>query len=126
MAGGLVCAVGHDPNITSTPKKKLNTMDKLTQVISHDLGTLADDVRALLNATVDVGGEKISEARQRLATALDSGQSILGRAKAKVIEGGRATDAAVHEHPYHTLGIALGMVAVIGYLVMRRCSRNGG
>ena len=85
-----------------------------------------NDVRALMHATAHVGGEKISEARQRLATALDSGQTIFGRAKAKMFEGGRATDAAVHEHPYHTLGIALGVVAVIGYLVARRCFRNGG
>jgi len=101
-------------------------MDKPTQVISHDLGTLAEDVRALMHATADVGGDKVSEARQRLAAALDSGQTILGRAKAKMFEGGRATDVAVHEHPYHTLGIALGVVAVIGYLVARRCFRNGG
>jgi ElaB/YqjD/DUF883 family membrane-anchored ribosome-binding protein len=101
-------------------------MDKPSQILIHDLGALADDVRAWLNATVDVGGEKVREARQRLATALDSGQSILGRAKAKMLEGGRATDAAMHEYPYQTLGIALGMVAVVGYLVMRRCFRNGG
>jgi len=101
-------------------------MDKPIQVTSDDMGTLAEDARALLAATAHVAGEKVNEARQRLAAALDSGQTIFGRAKAKMFEGGRATDAAVHEHPYHTLGIALGVVAVIGYLVARRCFRNGG
>ena len=101
-------------------------MDKLTQAISHDLGTLAEDARALMAATADVAGEQVSEARRRLAATLDSGKNILGRAKAKAFEGARATNAAVHEHPYHTMGIALGVVALIGYLVTRRWYHNGG
>ena len=90
------------------------------------MSTLVEDARALLAATADMAGENVSEARKRLAAALDSGKTIFGRAKAKMFEGGRATDAAVHEHPYHTMGIALGVVALIGYLVARRCFRNGG
>ena len=101
-------------------------MNKLTRAISHDLGTLAEDTRALMAATADAAGEQVSDARRRLSATLDSGKNIFGRAKAKMYEGGRATDAAVHEHPYHTMGIALGVVALIGYLVARRCFRNGG
>ena len=29
------------------------------------------------------------------------------------------------EHPYQAIGIALGVGAIIGYLVTRRCSRHG-
>ena len=100
-------------------------MSKHTQAISNDIGRLADDARALMAATADVAGEQVSDARRRLAATLDSGKNIVGRAKAKAFEGARATNTAVHEHPYHSMGIALGVVALIGYLVARRCFRNG-
>jgi len=88
------------------------------------MGTLAEDARALMAATADVAGEKVGEARKRLAAALESGKKILVRVKDKAVEGAKATDEAVHEHPYQAIGIALGVGAIIGYFVARRCSRN--
>ena len=89
------------------------------------MGTLAEDARALMAATADVAGEKVSEARKRLAAALESGKKILGRVKDKAVEGAKATDEAVREHPYQALAIAFGVGAIAGYLLSRRCSRNG-
>jgi len=100
-------------------------MDKPTQTTSQDAGALAEDVRALIAATADVAGERVGEARQRVAAALESGKKILGRVKDKAVEGAQATDEAVHEHPYQAIGIAFGVGALIGYLVSHRCSRNG-
>ena len=99
-------------------------MDKQTQATSNDLGTLAEDARALMAATADVAGEKVNEARKRLAAALDSGKKIFGRVKEKTVEGAKMADEAVHEHPYQAIGIAFGVGALIGYLVARRCSCN--
>ena len=101
-------------------------MSKETQAISHDMGQLAEDARALMVATADVAGEKVSEARQRLAAALERGQELCGRVKEKAVEGAKATDQAVHEHPYQAIGIALGVGLLLGYLVSRRgcCSRD--
>ena len=99
-------------------------MSKQTQAIANDLGTLAEDARALMTATADVAGDKVGEARERLAAALDSAKEIAGRVKQKAIEGAKATDQAVHEHPYQAIGIAFGVGALIGYFVARRCSRN--
>ena len=89
------------------------------------MGTLADDARALMAATADVAGEKVNDARKRLAAALESGREIYGRVRERAVEGAKATDQAVHEHPYQAIGVALGVGALIGYLVARRCSRNG-
>lgn len=100
-------------------------MDKQTQATSSDMGTLAEDARALMAATADVAGEKVSEARKRLAAALESGKKILGRVKDKAVEGAKATDEAVREHPYQALAVAFGIGAIAGYLISRRCSRNG-
>ena len=88
------------------------------------MGTLAEDARALMAATADVAGEKVSEARKRLAAALESGKKILGQVKDKAVEGAKATDEAVREHPYQALAIAFGVGAIAGYLISRRCSRN--
>ena len=62
-------------------------MNKETQAISHDVSQLAEDARALMTATADVAGEKVGEARKRLAAALESGKEIYGRVKEKAVEG---------------------------------------
>ena len=100
-------------------------MDKQTKATSNDMGTLAEDARALMAATADVAGEKVTEARKRLAAALDRGKEIYDRVRDKAVEGAKATDEAVHEHPYQAIGIAFGVGALIGYVVARRCSRSG-
>ena len=100
-------------------------MSKQTQAISNDMAQLADDARALVAATADVAGEKVGEARKRLAAALERGKEIYGQARDKAIEGAKAADEAVHEHPYQAIGVAFGVGALLGYLATRRCSRNG-
>ena len=100
-------------------------MSTQTKAISNDLGTLAEDAHALMTATADVAGEKVGEARKRLAAALERSKEIYGRVREKAVEGAKATDQAVHEHPYQAIAIGVGVGALIGYLVSRRCSRNG-
>ncbi|MGZ4974195.1 MAG: DUF883 family protein [Limisphaerales bacterium] len=99
-------------------------MNKQTQVISDDMGQLAEDARALMAATADVAGEKVSDARKRLAVALERGKEIYGNVRDKAVEGAKATDQAVRENPYQAIAIGVGVGAVIGFLLARRCSRN--
>jgi ElaB/YqjD/DUF883 family membrane-anchored ribosome-binding protein len=99
-------------------------MNKQTHTTSSDMGALAEDARALMAATADVAGEKVGEARKRLAAALENVKEIAGRVRDKAVEGAKAADEAVHEHPYQAIGIALGVGALIGFLVARRCSRS--
>jgi ElaB/YqjD/DUF883 family membrane-anchored ribosome-binding protein len=100
-------------------------MNKQTQAVSNAMGTLAEDARALMAATADVAGEKVSEARKRLANALESGKEIYGRVRDKAVEGAKAADEVVREHPYQAIAIGVGVGALLGFLVARRCSRNG-
>ena len=69
-------------------------------------------------------GEKVGEARKRLAAALDSGKEMYSCAKAKAIEGVKVADKTVRENPYQAIAIAAGVGAIIGYLAARSCSRN--
>ena len=99
-------------------------MNKPTQATINDPGSLAEDARALMAATADVAGEKVGEARKRLAAALERGKEIAGCVRDKAVAGAKAADEAVHEHPYQAIAIGVGVGAIIGYLIARRCSRN--
>src|SRR5512137_2060065 len=100
-------------------------MNEQTRITSNDMDTLAEDARALMAATADVAGEKVGEARKRLGAALDRAKEIAGRVREKAVEGAKAADEAVHEHPYQAIGIAFGVGTLLGYLISRRSSRNG-
>ena len=99
-------------------------MNKQTQADPTDLGALAEDARALMAATADVAGEKVGEARKRLAAALESGKEIYGRVKDKAVEGAKAADETVRANPYQAIAIGVGVGALVGYLLGRKCSRN--
>ncbi|HZQ47780.1 MAG TPA: DUF883 family protein [Verrucomicrobiae bacterium] len=99
-------------------------MDKQRQAVGNDMGSLAEDARALMAATADVAGDKVGEARNRLAAALENGKEIYGRVRDKAVQGAKAADRTVRENPYQAMAIALGVGAIIGFLVARRRSRN--
>jgi len=94
--------------------------DKQKHSGENNIGTLAEDARALMAATADVAGEKVAEARRRLASALDSGKQMFGRVRDKTVDGVKAADELVRDNPYQTLAIAFGVGAVIGFLLGRR------
>jgi ElaB/YqjD/DUF883 family membrane-anchored ribosome-binding protein len=100
-------------------------MENQHQKTANDMGTLADDARALVSATADVAGEKVVEARKRLAAALESGKEIYGRVREKAVERAQAADVAVREHPYQALAIAVGIGAILGFLAARQYCRKG-
>ncbi len=75
-------------------------------------------------ATTEVAGEKVEEARKRLAAALDRGREIYGLVRDKEAEGARAADGAVRDHPYEAIAIGIVAGAFIGYLFARACSQH--
>jgi len=75
-------------------------------------------------ATADVLGEKVGEARTRLTAALERAREIASDVRDKAVKGAKAADEAVHEHPYQAIAIGIGVGALIGFFVARRCSRN--
>ena len=87
-----------------------------------DVGTLAGVARALLEATSEVAGEKIAQARQRLSHALEQGQEIGGNVQDKVRAGAKASDECVRNNLYTAIGIMAGAGALAGCLF---CRKNG-
>lgn len=88
--------------------------------VRHDARTLAEDARALLEATAEVADEKVAEARKRLTEALERGQETFAVLREKAIRGVKVADEAVREHPYHGMGVAFGVGILLGLLLGRR------
>ena len=94
---------------------ELNT-DKLVT----DLKRIVHDSEEILHATKDAVGEKALEVRERLANALESAKRTCRRLEDKAIEGAKAADRTIRDHPYQSLGVAFGVGLLIGVLVTRR------
>ena len=90
----------------------------------NDMSTLANDARSLITATTDVASQKLGEARQRIVETVESAKETAGRVRDQAVDYAKATDHAVRQHPYQAIGIAVGVGALVGYLVVRRCSRH--
>ena len=88
---------------------------------TEELGEhLMKDAQALLAATAHVAEEKVVEARKRLTAAIEKGKETWNMVQEKAIAGAKATDQVIRDNPYKALGIALGVGAIIGYLLRRR------
>jgi ElaB/YqjD/DUF883 family membrane-anchored ribosome-binding protein len=100
--------------------KEQTLMDKNTTAINHDLNTLAEDARGLMAATADIASDQVTSARRRVAAALETGKEAYDGLRERAIEGVKSADRGVRDHPYETIGIALGIGALIGFLVGRK------
>lgn len=85
---------------------------------------LADDAQNLIDATADVAGEKVEEARNRLAAALERAKELYGIVRDKAVQGAKVTDQAVRENPYQAVAIGVGVGVIIGFLLGRRNSNK--
>jgi len=95
-------------------------MKKHTEAVANDIETLAEDARALLAATADVAEERVVAARKRVSAALERGKDALEHVQDQAMAGVKAADKTIRQHPYESIGIALGVGALIGYLLARR------
>lgn len=99
-------------------------MNKTTETKSDNLGQLAEEAAGVMDATTDVAEEKVSDARKRLAAALERAREVGGIVRDKAVAGAKATDVAVRDHPYQAVAVGVGLGMVLGYLLGRRGSRN--
>ncbi len=87
----------------------------------HESGEhLVEDAQALLTATAHVAEEKVVEARKRLTAAIEKGKETWNSVQEKAVAGAKVTDQVIRDHPYQSIGVALGVGALIGFLLSRR------
>lgn len=96
------------------------TTSEANEHLAADFKLLVRDAEELLKATAGDAGEKIKEIRNRLAKALESAKTTSDYLQDKTAQTARATDQAIREHPYESIGIAFGVGLLVGVLVGRR------
>jgi ElaB/YqjD/DUF883 family membrane-anchored ribosome-binding protein len=79
----------------------------------------------MIDATTEAAGEGLDEIRDRINAGLDHGKEIYDDVHDEVVDCAKATDRTVRQHPYQVMGIALGVGALVGFILSYRNSRNG-
>ena len=85
-----------------------------------DLKAVVRDAEELMKATAGQAGDKLTELRSRLSTALESAKGTYGKMEEKTVAAAKATDRCIRDHPYETIGVAFGVGVVVGILAARR------
>ena len=93
---------------------------KKNTAIHPETENLLEDAQALLAATAHVAEEKVVEARRRLTSAIERGRETWNHLQEKAVAGAKAADEVVRDHPYQSIGVALSVGALFGYLLGRR------
>ena len=86
------------------------------QLLSAEQWVAAGNIAAAKQAL----GQLSPEARAKLANALDSARESIEQLEDKVVAGAKTADKTIREHPYESIGIALGIGLLIGVLVSRK------
>jgi ElaB/YqjD/DUF883 family membrane-anchored ribosome-binding protein len=91
-----------------------------TNRLVTDLKRIVQSSEELLHATKDAVGDKAQEVRGRLTDALDTAKRTCRELEDKAIEGAKAADKTIRDHPYQSIGAAFGIGLLIGVLVTRK------
>src|SRR6266581_4125841 len=100
----------------------MNIKEVSTDKLVTDLKRVVRDSEELLQASAGAVGEKAHEMRERLSRTLESAKATCRRVEDKAIEGAKATDKVIREHPYESIGVAFGIGLLVGALVTRKYS----
>ena len=95
-------------------------MSANTERLAGDLKDVLHDAEAILQDTAHDASDKAKAARERLMSAIESAKAACKNIEAKAIDGAKATDKVIREHPYQSIGIAFGVGLLLGYLVTRK------
>ena len=98
----------------------MNAAEVNTDKLVTDLKRIVTDSQELLHDSKDLAGEKAHEVRERLTDAMESAKRACRRLEEKAIEGAKAADRTIRDHPYQSIGVAFGLGLLIGVLVTRK------
>ena len=104
---------------TTTPSD-MHARERLAQSLKH----MVDEADHLLAKAERSGSEQFMAAREKFEAQLHHAKDELRRLEISAIDNAkraaRATDHAVHEHPYAAMGLAAGVGLLVGMLITRR------
>jgi ElaB/YqjD/DUF883 family membrane-anchored ribosome-binding protein len=82
-----------------------------------ELRDLLREAENVLAETGDAAGGKVEQLRDRLRAALAEGRSVADRLREAARHQAEELDTRVREHPYESIGIAVGVGALLGLVV---------
>ncbi len=92
--------------------------------VRADLENLTRDAEDLLKATAGDVSEKAKEARTRVAAALERAKTTCVHLQEQTVATARAAakkaDTVIREHPYESIGVALGVGVLLGIVIARK------
>lgn len=87
--------------------------------VLQDLKTLIRDSEDLLAATAQAAGEQLKEVRGRLGHALEGARESCKTLENAAVEKAKAADRVIRDHPYQSMGVALGVGVLLGVVIGR-------
>jgi ElaB/YqjD/DUF883 family membrane-anchored ribosome-binding protein len=100
--------------------RSADQIEASTEKLLRDLQAVVHDGEELLKAGMQNLGEKGLAARERLNAALEVARETQKKLQQHAIEGAKATDKVIREHPYQSIGIAFGIGMLLGILINRK------
>jgi ElaB/YqjD/DUF883 family membrane-anchored ribosome-binding protein len=91
-----------------------------TEQLLQDLRAVVNDGEELLKAGMAELGERGMVAKEKLAAALEMAKETQRKLQERAIASARATDRAIREHPYESIGIAFGVGLLLGVVLNRK------
>jgi len=108
----------------STTTTPLPTETAARERLAHSLQQMVDEADHLLKNAQRTGSEQFNAARDKFEVQLRHAKEELRRLEDAAVynakRAARATDHAVHEHPYAAMSVAAGVGLLIGMLITRR------
>jgi ElaB/YqjD/DUF883 family membrane-anchored ribosome-binding protein len=94
-------------------------IEESTEKLLQDLRAVVHDGEELLRAGAQNLSERGVMARERLTAALEVARETRRRLEERAVLGARATDRAIRQHPYESIGIAFGVGMLLGVIINR-------
>ncbi len=105
---------------TTIANQDQSARDRLTTSLKH----MVDEAEQLLKSAQGAGSEKFNAARDKFETQLRHARAELADLEDKAVynakRAARATDQAVHEHPYTAMTVSAAVGLLLGLLIARR------
>jgi ElaB/YqjD/DUF883 family membrane-anchored ribosome-binding protein len=99
---------------------KKTSDDVSSETLLNDLKVLVKDGEVLLRTGMGSLSKKGEELRKQLAEVLEAAKVICRHLEEQAIAGAKATDRAIRENPYESVGLAFGIGLLLGLTAGRR------
>jgi ElaB/YqjD/DUF883 family membrane-anchored ribosome-binding protein len=96
------------------------TSEASVRKLMDDFKVVYQDAEALARVTAGDLGDKVREARARLATSLEKARHSFDHLQEQAIEKAKEADKVIRAHPYESVGVAFGFGILLGVVLGRR------